>query len=99
MILTWRRDTRYYLFKERNGSQLNHLAIEMELIVKIGIRYSTFRYDFDILLIPLWYHIVEIDRLIELSVKSSIFGKIYYSDHFPFYNYDYLYISNYLPIV
>lgn len=45
--------------------------------------------------IPLWYHIVEI----ELSVKSSIFGKIYYSDHFPFYNYDYLYISNYLPIV
>lgn len=34
--------------------------------------------------IPLWYHIVEIDRLIELSVKSSIFGKIYYSDHFPF---------------
>lgn len=85
MLLIWQ--SRYYLFKERNRSQLNHLAIEMELVVKIGIfdirRSMRFRHFDVISTLPLFsqysYHIAETIvgnwSINWITRKIMIFGK------------------------
>lgn len=89
MLLIWQ--SRYYLFKERNRSQLNHLAIEMELVVKIGIfdirRSMRFRHFDVISTLPQYsYHIAKtivgnwsidwIIRKIMIFRKNILFGSL-----------------------